>query len=137
MKKQAEIAGQLFAQGFNCAQATAGAFDADTGVDRSILLRMATGFGGGIAGRRETCGAVTGMLMAAGLAMGFDSAVSFEEKEQFKAYMAELIQRFEAQFGCSGCSALLERQPPEEERRAYCGRLVSAAAAILAEELEQ
>src|ERR1035441_485274 len=66
MGKPQEALG-LFEKGFNCAQSVLGALGPDAGLDKEIGLGMAGSFGGGMARRGETCGAVTGALMVLGL----------------------------------------------------------------------
>ncbi len=64
---------ELFRQGYNCAQAVAVAFCDVTGLEPDFAARMASSFGGGLGRQREVCGAVSGMLMAAGLLYGYDT----------------------------------------------------------------
>jgi len=51
-----EKAVQIFNSGFNCAQAVFAAFADD--LPEGTVLKLATGFGGGIGRRGEICGAV-------------------------------------------------------------------------------
>ena len=57
------LARRLRGEGYNCSQCVAMAFADETGVDAATLARLSEGFGSGIGGRREVCGAVTGMTM--------------------------------------------------------------------------
>ena len=66
-------AAELFVEGYNCAQAIAVAFSDVTGLDEDFSARMASSFGGGMGRMREVCGAVSGMLMVAGLLYGYDT----------------------------------------------------------------
>lgn len=66
---KAERARELFLEGCNCAQAVFLAF-AEEKMDRDTALKIASGFGGGMAGMRNVCGAVNGMFMAYGLLCG-------------------------------------------------------------------
>ena len=134
MSEQAQAAREFFRQGFNCAQSTAAAFAPAIGLDSALLLRAGTGFGGGIADRKQTCGAVTGMLMAAGLLFGADQPMAPEVKAEMTARMNRLIELFEAETGCALCGDLLAKMPEGMEKRAYCGEIVYAAAALLARE---
>lgn len=54
-------------KGYNCAQAVACAYCDLYGVDEKTAFMMAEGFGGGMGGLMETCGALTGAFMLAGL----------------------------------------------------------------------
>lgn len=65
--KKIDIAGELFGQGFNCAQSLLAAYGPDLGVKRDSALKLAGAFGGGIGRTGETCGAVIGALMIIGL----------------------------------------------------------------------
>ena len=66
---RAERARDLFFEGCNCAQAVFLAFAEDR-MDRDTALKIASGYGGGMAGMRGVCGAVNGMFMAYGLLRG-------------------------------------------------------------------
>lgn len=132
---------ELFLMGYNCAQAVFGAFAPALGLEEKTALRLASSFGGGIAGMRETCGAVSGMLLAAGMLYGYDNADAGEEKKLHYVCCRALAERFAAQNGSMVCRELLGQQtaaaPPAAERtQAYyaerpCARLVADAAAIL------
>ena len=62
-----ERAEELFKSGYNCAQAVIGAFCDDLGLDFDTTMKLSEGFGGGIGRMRLTCGAVSGMVMVAGM----------------------------------------------------------------------
>ena len=66
-------AAALFLNGYNCAQAVAVAFSDITGLDEALSARLASSFGGGMGRMREVCGAVSGMLMVAGILYGYDT----------------------------------------------------------------
>jgi hypothetical protein len=68
--KHSDKADALFMQGYNCAQATAAAFAENFGLEPSFVLKSTAGFGAGIGGLRETCGAVGAMAYLAGLHIG-------------------------------------------------------------------
>ena len=70
---RAERARDLFFEGCNCAQAVFLAFAEDR-MDRDTALKIASGYGGGMAGMRGVCGAVNGMFMAYGLPVVADDA---------------------------------------------------------------
>ena len=65
-----ERAAKFFTDGYNCAQATAAAFADDYGLKHDEVVRMTAGFGGGMGGQREQCGAVSAMIFMAGIAFG-------------------------------------------------------------------
>lgn len=97
---------RLFNSGYNCAQATLCAFADMTGVDEKQLRLVASDFGGGMSGTRETCGAVTGMLMALGLTKGYDDVTDTAHKQRLYQEGRELIEDFTAEFGTVTCAEL-------------------------------
>lgn len=58
----------LLEDGCNCAQAVAGAFTREAGVDDDLAFRMMEGFGGGMGQHSETCGAISGGVAIVGMA---------------------------------------------------------------------
>lgn len=137
-----EKARGLFLQGYNCAQSVFAAFAEDMGMTERQAVRMACGFGGGLGGRREMCGAVNAMVMAYGVLRGYDEPNNTELKAKHYAEVRELAERFEAQFGTCSCRKLLGLDEnvkvlePSERTQAYyetrpCPNLAAGAAAIL------
>lgn len=97
---------ELFNSGYNCAQATLCAFADRIDLDEKYLRLVASDFGGGMSGTRETCGAVTGMLMALGLIKGYDDVTDTEHKHRLYAEGRELIEDFTVEFGTTTCAEL-------------------------------
>ena len=137
---RAEHAAQLFYEGYNCAQAITVAFADVTGLDESFSAKMASSFGGGMGRMREVCGAVSGMLMVAGILYGYDT----KEDDTVKAAHYQLVQKLAGQFreqvGSIICREILKNPPsdptPSERTPEYyaqrpCCRMVYTAAEIL------
>jgi len=85
---------ELFDKGFNCSQSVLGAFAEDFGIPLETSLCIASGFGGGISRKGEVCGAVSGAVMAIGLASGSSDPQDKEAKEH--TYI--LVQQFTGAF---------------------------------------
>jgi C_GCAxxG_C_C family probable redox protein len=102
-----QAAEELFLQGYNCAQAVCHACAGDCGVPPELIVKLATGFGAGMARAQETCGAVTGGILALGLrggrALGDDKA----RTEETYAAVRSLQERFAAKHGSCLCRELL------------------------------
>jgi C_GCAxxG_C_C family probable redox protein len=94
----------LFGRKFNCAQSVFAAFSSQLGMDESRMLKLASPLGGGIARRGQVCGAVTGALLALGLARGSDTP---DGKEAAYRLGQEFLQRFETRHGTLLCRELL------------------------------
>lgn len=91
----------------NCAQTSFAVLQREFDLDGGPILKALTPFPG-IALRGETCGAVTGCLMALGLVYGRD------DLSDWKGYLASLppcrrfCRRFEEEHGSTACADLLE-----------------------------
>ena len=68
MKGNKELAVKKFKQGYNCCQAVACAYCEELGIKEEDVFRLTEGFGLGMGGLRDTCGAVTGMFLVISLA---------------------------------------------------------------------
>ena len=90
---------QKLLSGLNCGQCVFGAFADRFDYAEEEFYRIAAGFGGGMF-RGDTCGAVTGGIMALGLAFGDDSDKLHEKVHQFQ-------KEFSNRFGTTICRELL------------------------------
>ena len=139
----AEKARDLFIAGCSCSQAVLGAFCEELGMDLDTALKVASSFGGGLGGMRETCGAVSGMLMVAGLKWGYSDIGNSDVKKAHYARSRTLIERFTAEHGTIVCRELLahletlSKEPSERTPEYYktrpCARFVETAARLIDE----
>ena len=141
-----EYAVDLFVQGYNCAQAVAVAFCDMTGLDENTAARMASSFGGGMGRMREVCGAVSGMLMVAGVLYGYDGSEDDETKMAHYALVQDLAGQFREKVGSIICREILKNPPsdpvPSPRTEEYyqqrpCVRMVYLAASILETYIEE
>ena len=136
-----EKAVDFFCKGFNCAQSTAAAFAEEAGIDEKTICTMMAGFGGGVGGSREMCGAATGMVWALGLFFGDYDPHDTEAKTRLYRTVREGIHEFTELFGTTCCRELLTKagclpKPDPSVRNAEyyskrpCAHFVQAAAEI-------
>ncbi|MCK9556555.1 MAG: C-GCAxxG-C-C family protein [Candidatus Cloacimonetes bacterium] len=111
---------QSFDTGYNCAQSVFVAFAPALGLDEKTALKIASTFGGGMH-RGATCGALTGAMMALGLAAGF-SEYSPEAKDEIGGLTRELVLRWQDQFGELDCRDILQIDPCDPEQKTSCPR---------------
>lgn len=91
--------------------------------------RMATGFGGGLAGsRQETCGALTGGVLAIGLLCG--RATPEQDREAAYRINAAYRERFMARFNATICQTLRDGFNTDDTQTA-CRSLTVEAAGML------
>ena len=134
-------------QSKNCAQTSFAVLQQEFDLEGGSILKALTPFPG-IALRGETCGAVSGCLMAIGLVYGR------EELDDWKGYLASLppsrrfCRQFEKENGSTACADLLEIKMGQRYDLANrmdalkyaarggkkaCGKIITSAVDIAAE----
>ncbi len=123
-----EQAVETFAKDFSCAQSVFTAFAADSDLDRETALRVAAGLGGGFGRAGETCGAVTGAILALGLRHCARPATEPTAKYQSYPAVREFLERFRGRHGSLLCRELLgcDISTPEGLKRAQDQGIVKA-----------
>lgn len=96
---------ELFDSGCYCAESVVIAVAERQGLPAGMAMRMATGFCGGISRTGGLCGALTGGIMALGLAFGRKSAA--DDHAPLYGRVARFIGEFEQRLGATSCSGLL------------------------------
>lgn len=139
-KVQASL--DYFAQGYSCSQSIVMSYGPAWGIAPDVAVKVASAFGGGIARRAETCGAVSGALMVLGMTLAPDTE---DRKEKVYALGQAFMHRFQERQGFIKCKDLLgcDISTPEGKDEAsqrnltdsICPKLVQQAAEILEEML--
>lgn len=98
----AEHALKLHAKNFNCAQCVACTLAPFVRIDADTAFRATEGLGGGFGGFTETCGALAGGAVVAGLARsnGYDDPTS---KQDTYALSKQLVDGFRERVGSTLC----------------------------------
>lgn len=73
-------------------------------------IRALKSFAGGIAGNGETCGAVTGSLLALGLFFEPKNPAMNKKSLDAMKYAASFFNKFKEEFGSTRCSEVVEHQ---------------------------
>ena len=137
-----EIAEARFQNGYSCSQSVFSALAGRWNIDPEVSLRIAAGFGGGIARSAGICGCVTGGIMAIGLAQrGIGPDTNRSEKEKTYEVCRRFMRVFEERNGSTTCSELLgcDISTPEGRAKAHqeglhqsrCAKLVRDAVEIV------
>jgi C_GCAxxG_C_C family probable redox protein len=108
MKTQSDVATEKFLSGYNCAQSVLWSFSPALRFDPESALKIACGFGAGMARRQDICGAVTGGLMVLGLKFGRGERQDRTATDETYAKTQDLMCRFEARHGSCNCRQLLD-----------------------------
>ena len=93
-------------KGYNCAQIVLCAYADELGMDEETLFRISEGFGAGMGGMMQTCGAVTAMFMALGLANSSGDLQACDTKAQTMKKVRDLAAEFEQKNGSIICREL-------------------------------
>ena len=135
-------AAELFMEGFNCAQAVFAAFEDVTGINKTDATKLASGFGGGIGGIREVCGAFNGIVMVYNCLYGYIDPSSAEEKSRVYSDIQALADCFKTKVGNLICREILKNgidtSDMNDIEKTYCekrpcAKLVITASKILDE----
>ena len=141
-----ETAVRLFLEGYSCSQAVLLAFSDRIGISEEQAALVSSSFGAGIGKLRETCGAVSGMLMAAGLIRGYAEPRDPAAKAAHYQFVQELVGAFREKNGTIICRELLRGKvsddilrpdtPPEARTEEYykkrpCLQIIGDAAELL------
>lgn len=100
----------LFREGYNCAQAVAGAFSEELGMDPALAMRLVAGFGGGMGRLREVCGAVSGVVFVLSMKYGYSGPKDQQAKTELYRKVQAAGEAFAAENGSMICRELLQGQ---------------------------
>lgn len=113
--KPEERAVELFQSGASCAQAVLTACAPMLGLSEEMAMRLGSGMGAGLAGLRETCGAVSAMVAVMGLREGPSTPMEAKTKAAHYERIREAITAFEERFGTHNCRELLQKASIEKQ----------------------
>ncbi len=135
---------EAFGKGLDCSQVVFSEFAPQLGMDRETAILTAASFGGGM-WTGETCGAVTGALMALGLKYGHTDDGNEEQKAKMMEKGMEFKRKFALRNGSCICRDLLGYKIPEDMESimaenkfgTVCNKMVADACEICAEILNE
>ena len=155
IEERVEKAKRLFKEGgYNCCQAVVLAYSDLFGLEEETAAAISSGFGGGMGRMREVCGAVSGMVMLAGLIRPASDPSVKDWRTANYALVQKMAGEFRDMNGSIVCKELLGLVPmgsctpapkespepsdrtPEYYKKRPCALMVETAARIFAEYLE-
>lgn len=132
MKATKKDAVARFEKMYNCCQAVICAYCEELGMKEEDAFRLTEGFGSGMGGLKDTCGAVTGMFMTIGLK---NSAGKMDEpfatKMDTYQKLLEAAEKFKEKNGSLYCRDLKTEDGPQP--LPCCMKCVADAAQIIDE----
>lgn len=140
---------ELFMSGYGCCQSVVAAFADIYGLTDNQAKLVAAGFGGGVGRLRMMCGAVSGMVILAGLSDGQTEGADKEGKAHCYKVVQDLIAKSKEENGSVICAELLgikgevpmgnfvpDERNAEYYKRRPCAAKVESAARIFASYLD-
>lgn len=129
-------AGDHFKQGFNCAESIFKAFNEMCNSPMSPeVLKLATGFGGGLGHAGCMCGALAGSTMVLGILKG--RTRTDESREPSYELTKEFHDLFESKFGATCCRALNPYPFDTPEHLRNCLKITGGTGKLLMEFLQE
>ena len=140
-----------FMAGYGCCQSVVAAYADLYGLDETMAKRIAAGFGGGVGRLRMMCGAVSALVILAGLDCGQTEGSDREGKSACYKVVQELLARSKQENGSLICAEILGLKGYEKAVSSYvasprtaeyyktrpCAAKVESAARIFAEYLKE
>ena len=148
LERRVSLAVDHFMEGFGCCQSVVLAFCDLYGLDAQLAKRVSAGFGGGVGRMRMMCGAVSALVILAGLDRGQTEGGDRDGKSDCYKLVQELLSRSKEANGSLICAELLGLRGPvpmgdyvasertaEYYKQRPCAAKVECAARIFAEYL--
>jgi len=127
--KKTDHAAMLF-NNYNCAQSVLTAFAEDLELEEDSSIKIALAFGGGMAGNKNICGAITGAMMVLGMKYGINETDELQ-KEKVYSLTNALFDKFKERNGTLICRELLGNDLiTEETKKVICTNFVKEAVEI-------
>ena len=146
IEKAETVAGEYFKQGLNCAECVfQSCLDMQNINLPKEVISLASGFGGGMGQTRNTCGAITGAILALSALKGRNNFEKETPKERIQQIQQvyipfkEMVQEIEQQYGTLICKELSAPHGDfaGKERKKNCKQIISYCAGLVAKYAEQ
>lgn len=133
MKERVRTSVENYGKGYNCAQAVVCAYADLAGMDKATAYRVFEGFGGGIGGQQEVCGAFSAAVAIIGAHYSDGKLEGGKSKAETYKKIREASELFAERFGSIVCKEVLNGEKPKPFT---CGAKVRIAAEIIEQLLE-
>jgi len=131
MNTKLKIAKQLYEKGHTCSQAVFSAYVKEIGIDEETACRIMEGFGGGIGGMQEVCGALSA---ASAVISYYCSNGTPDGKQETYRIVRKAAERFRHEYGGVTCREILRGQAPKPLQ---CGMKVMDTVLIIEQLLKE
>ncbi len=147
VEKVEQDAKNCFKQGLNCSECvmTAMLNNFETGLPAEVIT-LATGFGGGMGHTKNTCGAITGAVMALSAMVGRKNPMAKEtmperiaELQDIYGVVGKMVNEIKDEYGTLTCSELSDPLGDWEgkARKRNCMQMITYCAGLAAKYAEE
>ena len=147
VEKVEQEAKNCFKQGLNCSECvmTAMLNNFETGLPAEVIT-LATGFGGGMGHTKNTCGAITGAVMALSAMVGRKNPMAKEtmperiaELQDIYGVVGKMVNEIKDEYGTLICSELSDPLGDWEgkARKRNCMQMITYCAGLAAKYAEE
>ena len=129
MESRIEKTIERHSKGYNCAQAVVCTYCDLLGMDEEAAFRLSEGFGAGMGGMEESCGALSGAVMLSGLKGSDGNLEAPKTKGSTYKLSKEMVKRFQEECGSTICKEIkgVDTGKPKHA----CPDCIKGAAAIV------
>lgn len=127
LDERLKIAAQSYADGYTCSQAVISAFMEEMDLEQEAVMRLTEGFGGGLGGTQEICGALS--AAAAVISYFSSNGKPGTQSNRWEVYRSikQASELFRREYGGVTCREILRGDTPKAFR---CGMKVKDAVLI-------
>lgn len=128
-----EIACHKFFNGYNCAQSVVCAYAEEFNVNEETAFRLAEGFGSGIPGLSNLCGACAGLIMVTSMRNCDKKDIEHPSRPITYKEVNTVVTEFVNRMGSAECKTLLKTKDSTliEGKRVGCLECVKCACDII------
>lgn len=113
MDKELKLAAQSYSDGYTCSQAVFSAYAEDMGIDSHTACRLMEGFGGGIGGMQEVCGALAAAAAIISYYYSDGTPESKERRQEIYRQIQKAADVFQKEYGGITCKDILQGERPK------------------------
>lgn len=122
------LAAQAYAEGYTCSQSVFRAYAEDLGIDIPCAMRLMEGFGGGMGGLQEVCGALSAACAVISCCRSRGECGDAKNRAETYRCVREAAAMFRGEYGGVTCKDVLRGEAPKPRQ---CGMKVKDAVLIV------
>lgn len=128
MSEKWKIAAKKYGEGYTCSQAVFCSYAEEMGIDENTAYRLMEGYGGGMGGLQEVCGALSGAFAVISYVYNDGDIGARENRKLIYKKVRDAAELFNKEYNGITCHDVLRGETPKAFK---CGMKVKDAALIV------